>query len=254
MKKTKKPSEITVELIGLAQNLQDIASHVSMLEEKLNEKIIKLPVEYHQNGNAFGMTNLSHEFRRHETATLAGKPSNIILFPGSGAFNGSKAKPKSSLSKPSIDLKPLLGTPGKSLPPDIPDCRPLLQRDGLILLAWDKRVTESGELYTAYWITSIDVPRFYASKSYLLKDFHSASPDRKSYAAEDGIEYYGQSAPEYLVHVAPELMKSNPNHKDLRAEHIKTLNHMGSKVNFNYKYLLQTEKKKGTFKKQPSAV
>jgi len=241
MKKTKKPSEITMELVGLAQNLQDLANHVSMLEETMNEKIIKLPVEFRQNGNAFGITDISRVFGRND-------PSNIIHFPGSDAFYSSGTKSEFGQPKPPVDFRPLMGIPGRPLPSDIPDCRPLLQRDGLILLAWDKRVTENGELYTAYWVTSIDVPRFYASKRFFLKDFPSANPDRKSYAAEDGIEYYGQSPPAYLVHVAPELMKSNPRHRDLRDAHIKVLKHLGSKVNFSYKYLLQTEKKKAALK------
>ena len=235
-----------MELVGLAHNLQDLASHVSMLEEKLNEKIIKLPVEFRQNENAFGITDFSRVLRYHEPAVAAGASSNIIPFARSGSDNFLQSHP--------IAVKPLFGIPGKPLPSDVPDCRPLLQRDGLILLAWDMRITENGELYTAYWVTSIDVPRFYASKRFVLKDFPSACPDRKSYAAEDGIEYYGQSAPDYLVHIAPELMKSNPRHRDLRADHINMLKSLGSNVNFNYKYLLQTEKKKAAHKRHLNAV
>ena len=243
MRKTKKPSEITMELVGLAQNLQDIANHVSMLEEK----IVKLPVEFRQNGNAFGITDFSRVLRRHEPAASA--LSNIIPFSRFSVCDNSSTGLNNCLPEPPFAAKPLLGIPGRPLPSDIPDCRPLLQRDGLILLAWDKHATENGELFTAYWVTSIYVPRFYASKRFFLKDFHSANPDHKSYAAEDGIEYYGQSAPAYLVHVAPELMKSNPKHRDLRVDHINMLKRLGSQVNFNYKYLLQTEKKKGAFKK-----
>ena len=175
--------------------------------------------------------------------------TNIIPFPKLGIYIDKGPALNNYRPKQSIAFKPLLGFPGRHLPPDVPDCRPILQRDGLILLAWDKRLTEAGELFTAYWVTSTDVPRFYASKRFFLKDFSSACPDHKSYAAEDGIEFYGQSFPAYMVHVAPELMKSNPRHRELRDAHIKVLKHLGSKANFNYKYLLQAEKKKGAFKK-----
>jgi hypothetical protein len=140
------------------------------------------------------------------------------------------------------NVVPIQALPGVSLPKNIPDCRPMLQRDGLILLGWDIRSTETGERYTAYWVTSVGVARFYASKTLHLNDLSSARPDHKSYAAEDGIEFYGQEAPSCLVHVAPELMMSNPRHKELRLVHINKLKCMGSKVNFNYKYLLKTEK------------
>jgi len=144
----------------------------------------------------------------------------------------------------SSGITPILALPGTPLPANIPDYRPMLQRDGLILLAWDKRLTETGERYTAYWVTSVGIPRFYASKPLGLMDFSFARPDRKSYAAEDGIEFYGQEAPEYLVHVAPELMMSNPRHGELRSAHISKLKHEGNKVNFSYEYLLKTEKKR----------
>ena len=139
-------------------------------------------------------------------------------------------------------LVPFLASPGQPLPPQLPDYRPVLQRDGLILLAWDTRSTEMGDLYTAYWVTSAGTPRFYASRSLPASDFSSARPDHKSYAAEDGIEFYGQEAPFYMVHVAPELMKSNPRHGELRPVHIKILKRQGSKVDFGHRYLLKTEK------------
>ena len=138
----------------------------------------------------------------------------------------------------------LLAAPGKPLAKGFTDYRLNLQHDGLLLLSWDKRITEMGERYTAYWVTSIGIPRFYASKALPEKDFPFARPDRKSYAAEDGIEFYGLPEPQYIVHVAPELMMNNPKHRELRAAHIQTLKNLGSTVDFEYKYLLKTEKEK----------
>ena len=108
-------------------------------------------------------------------------------------------------------------------------------------------MTEKGERYTAYWVTSVGVSRYYASKPLSSEDFAFAWPDHKSYAAEDGIEFYGEKAPDYLIHVAPELMMSNPRHGELRRNHINALKQQGSTVDFNYKFLLKTEKKRNIF-------
>ena len=165
--------------------------------------------------------------KRDHGLKITGDQSNIISFSRAAA---------------SAAQAPILAIPGKSLPRGIYDYRPLLQRDGLILLAWDKRMTETGERYTAYWVTSTGICRFYASMPLSSKNFASARPDHKSYAAEDGIEFYGQEAPDYMVHIAPELMKSNPRHMELRLNHINVLKQQGSEVDFNYKFLLKTEK------------
>ena len=180
--------------------------------------------------NAFGL---------NVTKTVE-RPAKIIPFPG--------LKDRSSFVDNSLIERfsaPMLfrGMPGSSLPVYVTDYRPFLQRDGLILLSWDKRVDEIGERCTAYWITSSGIPRFYASKPLSPEEFYSARPDHKSYAAEDGIEFYGQKAPVYIVYVAPELMKSNPKHGELRQSHINLLKHYGSNVNFGYEYLLKNERK-----------
>jgi hypothetical protein len=47
-----------------------------------------------------------------------------------------------------------------------------------------------------------------------------------------------------MIHIAPELMMSNPMHSELRAAHINKLKSLGSIVDYSYKYLLQTEKKR----------
>ena len=147
-------------------------------------------------------------------------------------------------------VSPLLAMPGMPTRAGIFDFRPFLQRDGLILLSWDKRFTEKGELLTAYWVTSAGIPRFYASKPLREKDFPMARPNHKSYAAEDGIEFYGQDAPFYIVHVAPELMRSNPKHIELRPVHIDMLKLQGSKIDFAYKYLLKMEKSRNLPRKK----
>jgi len=231
MKRATNSDEIAAEIKELLKSLQDLADELSRLENKIS----RMSVSSNQNANSV-IENFSPVFEQSGFESAASVKSNIIPFSGSHVYEISHTKQYlSSLS--------YLAAPGSSLPVGISDFRPVLQRDGLILLGWDKRFNETGECYTAYWVTSAGIPRFYASKPLLLTDFPFANPDHKSYAAEDGIEFYGQKAPAYIVHVAPDLMMSNPRHRELRAAHISMLKNLGSKVNFNYKYLLKNEKK-----------
>ena len=137
----------------------------------------------------------------------------------------------------------ITGYPGETLPNSIPDFRPYLQRNGLILLSWCKRTGRIGTYFTAYWVTSSDTLRYYASKPLHIEDFMDAMPHRKSYAAEDGIDYYGEANPVYIVHVAPELMMSNPEKINERPLHIKKLMDMGIESDFSYSYILTKEKR-----------
>ena len=176
----------------------------------------------------------------YEPNLVSGFKGNIIPFPGT--------EPVSDLdySFEEDNELPYDARPGVILPPEIPDFRPSLQRNGLLLLGWDKRKNEKGERYTAYWVTSTGTARFYASKQYREADFPHAEPDHKSYAAEDGIEFYGQESPDYIVHTAPELMMSNPMHGELRKAHIKALKKEGSGLDFKYSYLLTKERSRNT--------
>ena len=229
MKKKEKSNETTVELMRLVDNL---ASQINELRNQITS-----------------MPNT-----RPTIGTVTSSRSNIIPFPGNKFYANLGMEQNRFRTEHSANLPPILAMPGRPLGKEIPDCRPMLQRDGLILLAWDKRDTEMGEQFTAYWVTSAGIPRFYASKPFSLKDLKSAYPDHKSYAAEDGIEFYGQSAPAYIVHVAPELMMSSPKHKELRTGHINLLKKTGSRVNFNYKFLLKTEKLKKSAAKKSSEL
>jgi hypothetical protein len=244
IKKIQHPDEIAAGMEGLVESLHVLIDEISRLENN----ITRITVSSHQSANSVVKNSLP-VFERSGFSVAAGFKteggrSNIIPFPvprlaaGRGPEIARDEQPFASL--------PYLAAPGSDLPAGIPDFRMALQRDGLILLGWDKRFTETGERYTAYWVTSAGIPRYYASRPLLLADFPFANPDHKSYAAEDGIEFYGQKAPAYIVHVAPELMMSNPRHRELRMVHINMLKLQGSKVNFNYKYLLKTEKSRKT--------
>jgi hypothetical protein len=157
----------------------------------------------------------------------------ILFFPGVKAPIEYKTAPRIILARP-----------GEKIPEPIPDFRPLLYRDGLILLSWDKKLCMNGTFYTAYWVTSSGILRYYASPPLNIDDFNTAIPNRKSYAAEDGVDYYGDPSPVYLVYVAPELMMSSREKIKQRPGHIKKLKSLGISVDFDYSYLLKTERNK----------
>ena len=221
MKKTRKLSDITAELIYLADQISLLKSSINIITGKLG--------------------TIDRDMETLESVSAdSGNSAKIIPFPGS--FNNAATDKLFDPRRKEFTSSPVQAAPGKPLPTGFFDYRPHLQRDGLILLAWDMRTTEMGELYTAYWVTSTGITRYYASKPLPSGDFTFARPNHKSYAAEDGIEFYGQEAPDYLVHVAPELMMSNPRHVEQRQIHVEKLKLQGSKVDFNYKFLLKTEK------------
>jgi hypothetical protein len=273
MKKNQKQMVNYSEPRDQEQNLRDLTDLMACMENRIAQITVKLcNIEHHcdnfkellnnsvHKGPSFGefsnakaaITRPPPKNSRSVVDSITGLPSNIIPFPKIGLLypGNVEKKPEFLPSKRLMASVPIKGMPGRLLPPDIPDYRPFLQRDGLILLAWDKRKTEMGERYTAYWVTSAGTPRFYASKPDTSEDFIFTQPHHKSYAAEDGIEFYGQDAPVYIVHVAPELMMSNSRHKELRQAHIKELQQQGSKVDFNYKYLLTMEKSRNIMDKK----
>ena len=245
MKKTQKLPQITAELMDQVQDLQCLTGQVSRLGDKITKITSELrKIDENLECIVPGTAALSDPDRIPALNTT-GVSSKIIAFPGLDLPKSRGAGTESyELRIKQFQAMPFLAIPGKPFPSGIPDYRPFLQRDGLILLSWDKRITETGERYTAYWVTSAGIHRFYASKSHTVEDFFLARPHHKSYAAEDGIEFYGQEAPAYIVHVAPELMKTNPRHGELRPAHIKTLKQQGSNVDFDYRYLLTMEKKR----------
>ena len=231
MEKALKISEITADLKGQAQNLKSMTRWASELRRGVQTI----------NGELEKIDQIIKKREEKAAAKLPKDPSKIIPFPEQGLTTGS------SQGEPPFGSR-ILARPGSSLPLEVFDYSLLLQRDGLILLGWDKRTTEMGERYTAYWVTSSGVSRFYASKQLSAEDFISARPNHKSYAAEDGIEFYGQCAPDYIVHVAPELMMSNNQKLAQRPEHIKKLRALGIGVDFDYSFLLTVERKKRSLK------
>lgn len=240
-KQIRQLSEIASSFMDHAQNLQKLADQAV----QVGSRIAKMGGELGLPDRVFDKPESdSQKLKFSGYNSCLNRSSNIIPFPETNYFVYKSKESSGSGNKHHKNTMPYLATPGKLLPDDIHDFRPSLQRDGLILLSWDLRMNGEGRRFTAYWVTSAGVPRFYASKPLSSEDFPSARPDHKSYAAEDGIEFYGQDTPLYMVHVAPELMKSNPRHAELRNAHVNVLKLQGTNVDFNYRYLLKNDKKR----------
>jgi len=241
MKKNQELPQISAKLKDQVQDLQYLSGQVSRLGSQIMEITGRL-------------SKIDQDLRNVDTVDLSSGEPHVISALNTTTTRSSKIIPFRNPNVKDVSQEfvmdrflpdiPFLAMPDMPLPAGIFDYRSLLQRDGLILLAWDKRICERGEHYTAYWITSAGIPRFYASKPHSSEDFFLALPHHKSYAAEDGIEFYGQKAPAYMVHVAPELMKSNPRHGELRLKHIAVLRKLGSEVDFDFEYLLTKGKKR----------
>jgi hypothetical protein len=237
IEKTRILPQIRAVLMDRAKTLKDL----SELAHNLENQFIKIAGQLYEIEK-----ESSGKKPDSETGARAWKErkSNIIPFPG--AFTGpvpSEAAGRPEPGRFSYQV-PILARPGEALPRSIPDFRLALQRDGLILLSWAKKHTEMGERYTAYWVTSQGINRYYASEDMDAGRFASAVPVRKSYAAEDGIEFYGQDKLAYIVHVAPDLMISGRQAGDKRSEHIKKLRTLGMKADYSYRFLLTKERKK----------
>ena len=130
--------------------------------------------------------------------------------------------------------------PGEPLPADYPDLRPLLQRDGLILLSWAiwTRHEAYGRCFRVNWIKSYGKHRIYASNFVYESDLPSVVPARSGDPSwQKGIA--GTSSYITDSNIADEAYLAAP---DLNAmiipPFIKLLRAAGVTVDFEYEFSL----------------
>jgi hypothetical protein len=237
MEKMQTLPQIREVLMDRARALQELSDQALYVEKQ----IVKIAGQLTRIENTLNDKNAALS---KERPFFGERKSNIIPFPVRNVAPAGRGSSQFGY------LVPILARPGEALPYTIPDFRGMLQRDGLILLSWAKKHTEMGERYTAYWVTSQGINRYYASADLDASHFTSAIPVSKSYAAEDGIEFYGQNSPAYIVHVAPELMMSRRQAEDQRPEHIKKLQALGTGADYNYHFLLTKKRKRAALRKK----
>jgi len=120
--------------------------------------------------------------------------------------------------------------PWQKLPEGYMDYRPLLQRDGLILYAWELY----NEKIRIIWLTSASrIMRKYQAEVDNEKDMQTLTPDSKF----DTDHWNHKPKPNFIIYVAPEHLT-----RDTRNAFITKLKEEGSTVNFKYEFSLGRQK------------
>ena len=120
--------------------------------------------------------------------------------------------------------------PGQKLPEGYTDYRPLLQRDGLILYAWEIHDEE----IRIVWITANRGMYKYQAWADNEKDLETICPEKK-YA----IDRWNSDAnkPDFIIYAAPSGLSANT-----KTAFIAKLKEAGSTVNFDYVFSLGKQK------------
>jgi hypothetical protein len=145
----------------------------------------------------------------------------IIPFPGSDIVNKSKEKE----------------------PDDIPDLREALQRDGLLLIRWEKRTSCEGSFYNVLWMHTI-IPRYTEwSGAVRLESIPYVLPLDVDYSdyfhKETRLLYAVQVAPENVLHgTTTEFTAYVQSLKDAGMKDAS-----GKQINFDYVYNFTVEKR-----------
>jgi hypothetical protein len=146
--------------------------------------------------------------------------------------------------------------PGETIPPEYPDFRPFLQRDGLILLLWAVWENYNGEglHYRINWIKSCGKAMSYAdfwtidSNSDIDKMLAESYPDRR------GDFYYKEGRINFLREVADTVFICAPRFNiHTRSLYIEKLKKAGVNINFDFDYNLGYAKEL-EFKKQMQII
>jgi len=143
----------------------------------------------------------------------------IIPFP-TIADSPIPAQHRSQSTEEAKPIEPILAPEGTPLPEGITDIRPLLRRDGLLLLSW-KQMKTCPRTYEVFWVRKTGRRFTYASGLIAENDLGNAMPSKS-------IKFFdidNTSPFQYWVHVAPAaLVRDYP---DPRPEYIKKLEAMG---------------------------
>jgi len=132
---------------------------------------------------------------------------------------------------------------GEALPIEIPDYREALQRDGLLLIRWEKRTSNEGTFYNVLWARSV-IPR-YTEWSGTIR------PESMPYALPLDVDYghyfHEKTRLVYAVQVAPEnVLHGNIAEFTAYVESLKKAemkDASGKPINFDYVFNFAAEKR-----------
>jgi hypothetical protein len=129
--------------------------------------------------------------------------------------------------------------PDKAFPVGHQDFRPILQRDGLILLGWSRweEVRVDGPRYVVHWVAVCN-GRHYATHFLTGAELETAKPQRKGRYCLEMIKWDDHIETDYIYFVAPERLR--------RAEipgFIERLKAAGVTVDFDFPFSMDYVKK-----------
>jgi hypothetical protein len=129
--------------------------------------------------------------------------------------------------------------PDEAFPIGYEDFRPLLQRDGLILLGWLRweDLEGDGPHYVVHWLAVVS-GKHYATHFLTKNELKTANPQRQGRFMLEQIKWQGRIDADYICFVAPKRMR--------RGEvpgFIQELKAAGSTVDFDFYYSIDRIKK-----------
>jgi hypothetical protein len=176
--------------------------------------------------------------------------AKILQFrlPGRDFIAPATSNPVSPRKEPIV----LSAMPDQAFPAGHQDFRPLLQRDGLILLSWARWEDGEGDgslvrQYVINWITTCGTYRHYASKPVSEKELERASPERNgdplfyrgAYGNRFDIKDYSEkNIADYLYLAAPFDLD-----RETIPGYIRVLKALGSTVDFDLVFTLGAARK-----------
>jgi hypothetical protein len=127
---------------------------------------------------------------------------------------------------------------GSPLPDCYPDFREALQRDGLLLILWEKRIGKEGTFYNVLWAKSCGGRRCTAWSGNIREE-------EIPYVMPDDNTDYSYNSPKlktvYTVKVAPEDVLHGPISE--LPKYVQSLKDFGIKVDFEYNFNFTAEKR-----------
>jgi hypothetical protein len=173
-----------------------------------------------------------------------GPKGEIILFPG--VYEGTPAQAKKETSGQSYEIDAPYGT---DLPEGFQDFRPVLQRDGLILICWEKHTSKEGAFFNILWAKSSGKGRNTCWSGFVREEeIPYIMPDDVEYS----YTYRDKLQKVYTVKVAPDDVLQGA-FSDF-PKYVQSLKDFGITVNFDYDFNYASEKRNRFLEKNKELI
>lgn len=171
--------------------------------------------------------------------------SKTIIFPTTYTGPAKHLEDKEEPAEAAIIEAPY----GSPLPDSYPDFREALQRNGLLLILWEKRIGKEGTFYNVLWAKSCGGRRYTAWSG-------NVREEEIPYVMPDDNTDYSYNSPKlktvYTVKVAPEDVLHGPISE--LPKYVQSLKDFGIKVDFEYNFNFAVEKRAGFLEKNKELI